>query len=173
MIAGEVKGCKGEMHVMQCDVTKEEDVIRVVKWTRDNLGGADVLVNNAGIGYRSPLTGNNSHQNNYYTKRDIITKLFFYGVRKSKEAEIEIKIPVSDINTAQMKQTLDLNVFGLCMFTREVIKDMRSRDVDDGHIFHISRYVIASHVSDRETYTRYEIEYKNMKYYRSHVSSYA
>jgi NAD(P)-dependent dehydrogenase (short-subunit alcohol dehydrogenase family) len=53
----EVKGCKGKIHAVQGDVSKEEDVIRVVKWTREKLGGADVLVNNAGIFYTTPLTG--------------------------------------------------------------------------------------------------------------------
>jgi short-subunit dehydrogenase len=38
-----------------------------------------------------------------------------------------------------MRETYEVNVIGLCMFTREVIKDMRDRGVDDGHIFHISR----------------------------------
>jgi NAD(P)-dependent dehydrogenase (short-subunit alcohol dehydrogenase family) len=48
---------KGELHAVQGDVTKEEDVMRVVKWTRDNLGGADVLVNNAGVNFTGLLTG--------------------------------------------------------------------------------------------------------------------
>jgi NAD(P)-dependent dehydrogenase (short-subunit alcohol dehydrogenase family) len=46
---------KGELHAVQGDVSKEEDVVRVVKWARDNLGGADVLVNNAGVLHNSPL----------------------------------------------------------------------------------------------------------------------
>jgi hypothetical protein len=37
---------------------------------------------------------------------------------------------------------MDLNVTALCLFTSEVIKDMRDRGVDDGHIFHIGRYTI-------------------------------
>ncbi|KAF4522424.1 hypothetical protein B566_EDAN012324 [Ephemera danica] len=98
-LAEEMKGCKGEIHAVHGDVTKEEDVLRVVKWTRDTLGGADVLVNNAGIFFHLPLT---------------------------------------DFDTTKMRNLMDLNVFGLCLFTREVVKDMRERGVDDGHIFHIS-----------------------------------
>lgn len=47
---------------------------------------------------------------------------------------------ISDVNTAQMREMLDVNVMGLTLFTREIIKDMRQRGVDDGHIFHINRY---------------------------------
>jgi NAD(P)-dependent dehydrogenase (short-subunit alcohol dehydrogenase family) len=53
----ELKGCQGTMYAVQCDITKEEDVVRVVRWTRENLGGADVLVNNAGIVMRTTFKG--------------------------------------------------------------------------------------------------------------------
>ncbi|KAF4527779.1 hypothetical protein B566_EDAN015835 [Ephemera danica] len=96
-LAAEVK--QGEIHALHGDVTKEQDVLRVVKWTRDTLGGADVLVNNAGV---SPLC------------------------------------PLTSADSAKMRSILDTNVLGLCLFTREVIKDMRERGVDDGHVFHIS-----------------------------------
>jgi NAD(P)-dependent dehydrogenase (short-subunit alcohol dehydrogenase family) len=56
-MAVQTKGCKGEIHAIQCDISKEEDVVRVIKWTRDNLGGADVLVNNAGAVIRSMFKG--------------------------------------------------------------------------------------------------------------------
>ncbi|KAF4529978.1 hypothetical protein B566_EDAN015747, partial [Ephemera danica] len=95
----ELQHCKGEIYVLQCDVTEEADVVRVVKWTRENLGGTDVLVNNAGIYFRDKLTS---------------------------------------IDTGRMKKLFNVNVFGLCLFTREVVKDMRERGVDDGHIFHLN-----------------------------------
>ncbi|KAF4517791.1 hypothetical protein B566_EDAN002996 [Ephemera danica] len=82
-LAGELNACKQsvKVHALQCDVSKEEDVLRVVKWTRDNLGGADVIVNAAGVYFLLPLA--------------------------------------------------------VCLFNREVIKDMRDRKVDDGHLFNI------------------------------------
>ncbi|KAF4531858.1 hypothetical protein B566_EDAN000886 [Ephemera danica] len=101
-LAGELKGCKGELHAIQGDVTKEEDVVRFVKWTRENLGGADVLVNNAGVGG---------------------------------------KILLTELNTEACRKIFDTNVLGLSLCTREVIKDMRERGVDDGHIFHINSVV--------------------------------
>jgi len=40
---------KGIIHAIQCDVTSEADIVNAFKWITDNLGGVDVLVNNAGI----------------------------------------------------------------------------------------------------------------------------
>jgi NAD(P)-dependent dehydrogenase (short-subunit alcohol dehydrogenase family) len=54
------EGIKGELHPVQCDVTKEEDIKKVIQWTKKQLGGVDVLVNNAGMNRYSKLTGINS-----------------------------------------------------------------------------------------------------------------
>lgn len=45
----------GVLHAIKCDVTEEDDVMRAFKWTIDNLGGVDVLVNNAGISRKCNL----------------------------------------------------------------------------------------------------------------------
>lgn len=34
---------------IKCDVTKEEDILKACKWVENELGGADILINNAGI----------------------------------------------------------------------------------------------------------------------------
>ncbi|XP_015433466.1 PREDICTED: farnesol dehydrogenase-like [Dufourea novaeangliae] len=39
---------KDKIYPIQCDVTKEEEILRVFQWVKEKLGGADVLVNNAG-----------------------------------------------------------------------------------------------------------------------------
>lgn len=51
-----------------------------------------------------------------------------------------------DGDTEIWKRTLDLNVLGLCIATREAIKDMRANNVD-GHIIHINS--IAGHYVPR------------------------
>lgn len=45
----------GEMQVIQCDVRQVEDVQAVVQRTLDHWGKLDILVANAGLGYRAPI----------------------------------------------------------------------------------------------------------------------
>jgi 3-oxoacyl-[acyl-carrier protein] reductase len=44
------------VHSIQADVSNEEDVINMVKKAHEQLGGLNVLINNAGFGYFKPLT---------------------------------------------------------------------------------------------------------------------
>jgi 3-oxoacyl-[acyl-carrier protein] reductase len=44
------------VHSIQADVSNEEDVINMVKEAHEQLGGLNVLINNAGFGYFKPLT---------------------------------------------------------------------------------------------------------------------
>ncbi|MCS3629265.1 glucose 1-dehydrogenase [Salinibacter ruber] len=49
-----VEDCGVETHLVQADVSNEGDVTRMTQSTIDELGGIDVLVNNAGIQIASP-----------------------------------------------------------------------------------------------------------------------
>lgn len=40
---------KADVYPMSCDVQKEEDILKVFKWADAELGGIDVLINNAGV----------------------------------------------------------------------------------------------------------------------------
>lgn len=95
---------RSRFHIMRCDVTKEDDVKRVFGYVNGELGGTDVLVNNAGI------------------------------VRSSELVQAD--------NTADMKATLDTNILGVVLCTREAFNSMKSRGVD-GHIVIINS--IAGH----------------------------
>lgn len=44
---------------------------------------------------------------------------------------------LTDGNTEQWRETFDTNVLGLCIATREAVKDMRANKID-GHIIHIN-----------------------------------
>ncbi|XP_012224677.1 farnesol dehydrogenase-like [Linepithema humile] len=40
---------KAEVYPMQCDVRQEKDILNVFQWAEKELGGVDVLINNAGV----------------------------------------------------------------------------------------------------------------------------
>jgi NADP+-dependent farnesol dehydrogenase len=55
-LAASVKSAPGKLHALKCDVTKENEVQAAFKWVKTNLGGVDILINNAGGAYSSKLT---------------------------------------------------------------------------------------------------------------------
>nr|XP_003705303.1 PREDICTED: dehydrogenase/reductase SDR family member 11-like [Megachile rotundata] len=46
---------KDKFHSIQCDVRKEEDILKAFQWTEKELGGVDILVNNAGVAVHSQI----------------------------------------------------------------------------------------------------------------------
>jgi NADP+-dependent farnesol dehydrogenase len=52
-----VKGFSGTLYALKADVSKEEEIVAAFKWVKNNLGGVDVLINNAGISGKSTLYG--------------------------------------------------------------------------------------------------------------------
>lgn len=47
----------GRLLAMKCDVTKEEEILSVFKWIKENLGPIHVLVNNAGVFVKGNMIG--------------------------------------------------------------------------------------------------------------------
>ena len=45
----------GKLVGMKCDVTNEDDIKNVFSYAKDQFGGIDVCVNNAGLAHNSPL----------------------------------------------------------------------------------------------------------------------
>ena len=63
MLAQELKGQRGSLTPMRCDVTREEDVKAMFQRIRtsDTLGCVHVIVNSAGLAHEAPLlTGETS-----------------------------------------------------------------------------------------------------------------
>jgi NADP+-dependent farnesol dehydrogenase len=51
-----LKSEKGKLHALKCDVSKEPDIQAAFKWVKSNLGGVDILVNNAATMIDAPLS---------------------------------------------------------------------------------------------------------------------
>ena len=54
--AKQLSGKKGKLYAIKADLTKEEYILKVFKWTKDNLGPVHILINNAGKGTYTLLT---------------------------------------------------------------------------------------------------------------------
>lgn len=48
-VAAACKSETGKFYPIQCDVSKEEEILKAFHWVDKELGGVDVLVNNAGV----------------------------------------------------------------------------------------------------------------------------
>lgn len=47
----------GKLFPVKCDLTNEKEIIDGFNWVRNNLGGIDVMVNNAGVTHYSRIIG--------------------------------------------------------------------------------------------------------------------
>ncbi|KAJ9585017.1 hypothetical protein L9F63_020627, partial [Diploptera punctata] len=54
-LATKLKSEKGKLHPLKCDVSLENDVREAFEWIKTNLGGVDILINNAGVAKYSNL----------------------------------------------------------------------------------------------------------------------
>jgi NADP+-dependent farnesol dehydrogenase len=52
-----LKTASGKLYAVKCDVTKETDVKEAFKWVKSNLGGVNILINNAGGDSSNTLIG--------------------------------------------------------------------------------------------------------------------
>jgi len=59
---------------------------------------------------------------------------------------------------------MQVNVLGLCMVTREFIKQLRERNVDDGHVVFMNRYCSGSVLNNVTIILQcFNIKIKNLK----------
>ncbi|KZC13096.1 Dehydrogenase/reductase SDR family member 11, partial [Dufourea novaeangliae] len=48
-LAEELKSQPGKLFPLQCDLSNQNDILRVLEWIEKNLGAVDILINNAAI----------------------------------------------------------------------------------------------------------------------------
>ena len=51
-----LESATGKLYGVKCDISKQSDVLAAFKWVKDNLGGVDILINNAAVGTDTSLT---------------------------------------------------------------------------------------------------------------------
>lgn len=54
-LAKDIAHPKAKLFAFQADLTKEEDIVAAFQWTLNNVGPVHILVNNAGVHFRSSL----------------------------------------------------------------------------------------------------------------------
>jgi hypothetical protein len=59
-LEGSLQSAPGKLYALKCDVTKEQEIKEAFKWVKDNLGGVDILVNNAAADRNNSLCGNSN-----------------------------------------------------------------------------------------------------------------
>ena len=57
VLSKSLESASGKLFAVKCDVSNESEVLAAFKWVKDNLGGVDILVNNAATGTDTSLTG--------------------------------------------------------------------------------------------------------------------
>ena len=55
ILSKELSPAGGKLVAMKCDVRKEEDILSMMSAIKSQFGGADICINNAGLGYDAPL----------------------------------------------------------------------------------------------------------------------
>ena len=62
-IQTKLKNEKGKFYPIQCDVRKEEEILKAFQKIEKELGGIDILINNAGVILNEPIIGKLSSWN--------------------------------------------------------------------------------------------------------------
>jgi NADP+-dependent farnesol dehydrogenase len=57
-LEGSLQSAPGKLYPLKCDITNEQDIKEAFQWVKDNLGGVDILVNNAAGDRSNTLCGN-------------------------------------------------------------------------------------------------------------------
>ena len=59
-LSQELSPAGGKLVAMKCDVSKEEDILSMMSAIKSQFGGADICINNAGLGHYATLLSGSS-----------------------------------------------------------------------------------------------------------------
>ena len=113
----------GKVVAFKCDVTKEQEVVALFEKARE-LGGADVLVSNAGLAHNEPLLSGETSQ--WREMMEVLSPLCSADMYYSAISNIVL-------------YGEQVNVIGLCVCNREFLRQAEMRGMDDGHIILLNR----------------------------------
>jgi NAD(P)-dependent dehydrogenase (short-subunit alcohol dehydrogenase family) len=51
-----LEAATGKLYAVKCDIGNESEVLAAFKWVKDNLGGVDILINNAAVATDTSVT---------------------------------------------------------------------------------------------------------------------
>ncbi|ASI34229.1 MULTISPECIES: SDR family oxidoreductase [unclassified Exiguobacterium] len=108
-IAEDIKQAGGEAITIQADVSKEDDMIRLVKETVDHFGRLDIFVNNAGVEMPSP-----SHEmslEDWQKVIDVNLTGSFLGAREALKYFVENDIKGNIINMSSVHEIIPWPTF--------------------------------------------------------------
>jgi 3-oxoacyl-[acyl-carrier protein] reductase len=80
-VATEIEARRGRAHAVVCDVTQEEDVVRLVEEAVRRYNGLDIMVNSAGVFHHKELA--NTSTDEYEQVIDTNVKGVFLGCREA------------------------------------------------------------------------------------------
>lgn len=104
---------------------------------KKTYGAVDVCVNNAGLAIVAPLlSGETSAWKNVFDvgiDLDMIARVCVYV----KYTKLQTCMQVRDLRFSLCR--FQVNVMALCICTREAVKLMKEKGIDDGHVVHVSR----------------------------------
>ncbi|XP_021926369.1 farnesol dehydrogenase-like [Zootermopsis nevadensis] len=113
-LSAELSAAPGRLHPLKCDVTKETDVLISFAWVKQQLGTLKI------------------------NALDSIKVMLLYHLKNCCCLKF---LGFTDFKTEDWLQMLNVNTVGLTLCTRQAIKSMRERGVNDGHVVYINSFL--------------------------------
>ncbi|MCL4147326.1 UNVERIFIED_CONTAM: hypothetical protein GTU68_034471 [Idotea baltica] len=88
-LSAELKGQPGSLRALKCDITKDDEVYALFKTIKQELGGVDICINNAGMSFNNSLLDGNPEEWRYMMSLNVVaiclcTKLAVASMRERK-----------------------------------------------------------------------------------------